>query len=308
MQNVVRLLVLWICLVATSLVFGQNWSGIRAEVTAAKSLEELRQVEIRHKRAFAKLPPELDQELTPRRQAILLYVMSRESLDKAIPAEGNVGDAKAKIAEIKRAAPYYDPGVGEGRNWLGSSLGTLSEAFQRFFEQFAFRPPNPNFGLPQVNLQWVIPLMWGVLGLALLAFLIWLARKFNWAGLKKKSKGGGILGEDEEELAADEWLARADQLEREGNFRAAVRCLYLACLMRFSDAGVAAFIRSETNWEHLYRIRGSTTLPEGIDFRTSTTKFDLIWYGERSNGQADVAEFREIYKNICMRLGLGVAA
>jgi hypothetical protein len=118
---------------------------------------------------------------------------------------------------------------------------------------------------------------------------------------------GGILEDDEPERTADQWLLQAEKLEAEGKYREAVRCLYLACLVRYDDGRVARFRRHETNWEHLYRIEGSSLNP-GLDFRTPTQRFDKVWYGYQVNGPSDVQEFREVYQRLCDQLQLKTAA
>ena len=152
--------------------------------------------------------------------------------------------------------------------------------------------------------------MWGILILAVIAFLIFAFRKFNWgvASKLRKKRVGGLLDDDEPDRSADEWLEQADRLAAEGEFRKAVRCLYLACLVRIDEAGVARFIRAETNWEHLHRIEASTKSPESFQFRTITQKFDLIWYGFRTQGQPDVQEFRAFYVELCKILNIQNAA
>jgi hypothetical protein len=77
-----------------------------------------------------------------------------------------------------------------------------------------------------------------------------------------------------------------------------VRCLYLACLLRLDDAGVARFDRSETNWEHLYRIERSPSKPTGLGFRAPTIAFDRVWYGHNVRGLSDVHEFRMWYVGV----------
>jgi len=107
-----------------------------------------------------------------------------------------------------------------------------------------------------------------------------------------------MLEQDEPERTLDEWLDMANKLTADGKYREAVRCLYLACLLRFDEHLVARFDRGQTNWEHLARIRASSRMPIGLDFESPTKRFDTIWYGHRTRGLSDVDQFKDWYGRI----------
>lgn len=225
------------------------------------------------------------------------------------PPSGQVTNPAQVAKEIKKNPTYYDPGTGQSSNWLGKSFERIGEMISRLKAPKADLPNVPKppaFGIGNLFVYFV----WFILGGGVLVFLIWAVRQFSWKLNKKakKIKAGGLLEEDEPERTADEWLVQADNLELLGRFREAVRCLYLACLVRFDEAGVARFIRSQTNWEHLYRIEASPKRPAGLDFRDATKSFDIIWYGFLTEGAPDVAKFRSIYNNVCDQLSLRKSA
>lgn len=225
-------------------------------------------------------------------------------------ANGNVQDASQTAQEILSRPEFRDAGVAKSRNWL-------SDAFENFFEALfefisgLFRAPEFTGAPPMLSIPpWTTSAVWVILILAVIAFLVWALSKISWgaaAKLRKKSVGG-LLDEDEPDRTADEWLTRADELAAEGRHREAVRCLYLACLVRVDEAGVARFRRGETNWEHLYRINNSRLKPEALDFKTPTQRFDLVWYGYQGKGQSDVDEFRTFYVDLCKKLQIPDAA
>ena len=197
--------------------------------------------------------------------------------------------------EAKKSPLYTDHGAKESSNWVGKGLENLGR----------FKPPTlnmpdtgPRLSFAPVALIYVV---WALLGLALL-FLAYLAlRHFSWKrNLQRKAKG--MLAADEPERTLDEWLALAEKLTAEGKYREAVRCLYLACLLRFDEHLVARFDRGQTNWEHLARIRSSSKLPLGLDFEPPTRRFDTVWYGERTRGMPDVEQFRDWYQRVTKTL------
>ncbi|MDI9641090.1 DUF4129 domain-containing protein [Kamptonema cortianum] len=169
----------------------------------------------------------------------------------------------------------------------------IAEQLSRIFNR---RPPAElQGGLPNL----VTPLMWVIIGIAIIAFAILVAKFFGLnSGKKAKKKVGGLLDEDEPDRTADEWILQADRLEAEGKFREAVRCLYLACLARLNQSGILQFIRRETNWEHLQRFESRRL--DGVDFdlRTATQLFDVVYYGNHSRGQEDVEVMRKHYADL----------
>lgn len=207
---------------------------------------------------------------------------------------GKLSNDPVQMAKQIKSSPLYrDPGLREQSNWLSGAAQRLNN----------IRPDCGNnthaldrSAAPTVG-NWLIDTFYGVLALGLIAFLVFALNKFAWSKrLERRAKA--LLDEDEPERTVDEWLEMADRLEREGKFREAVRCLYLACLLKLDEARVARFERSQTNWEHLERIEGSPTKPANLEFREATKAFDHIWYGMRVNGSEDVMRFRVWYRHV----------
>lgn len=240
----------------------------------------------------------LSTQLTMKDKSVLLQFL--HNLESGGDAIGAI-NAQSEAKKIASSPIYRDHGPGEQRNFVGDSFDNLGEAIKNFLERL-FESPNtmPNFTGPTIFGNFVMIFAYVILGLAVVGIIWLLVRSMMAAQLAKKkvAKVGGLLEEDEPDRTADEWLTRAAELEASGDFRGAVRCLYLACLVRFDDLGIAQFIRSETNWEHLYRISASPSKPSNLDFRTPTKKFDNIWYGHMVKGKEDVQEFRAIYTSI----------
>lgn len=212
-------------------------------------------------------------------------------------AEGSASQSKtddvALARQIKSSPLYRDPGLREQTNWLSGAAARLNNLHPDLScKEPDVKPVNgPELG------AWLIYVMWTVLALAVTGFLVFAYKRFSWSkGLERKAKA--LLDEDEPERTLDEWLDLANRLEREGRHREAVRCLYLACLLKLDEARVARFERSETNWEHLARIEASPKKPADLDFRSPTKAFDEIWYGMRVNGAEDVARFRTWYTQV----------
>lgn len=224
---------------------------------------------------------------------------TRAIADRVVPPKGS--DPGEIARKIKENPVYYDPGLARSSNWISRAFERLGEWLRRI------RLPERKIDTPELGAApaWgnlLISVVWLILGAGVLAFLIWGIRTFSWKRAARKKRIAALLEEDEPERSADEWLTRAAELETEGRYREAVRCLYLACLVRLDEANVARFIRSETNWEHLARIEASPRRPAELDFRTPTRRFDTIWYGFQTRGAPDLEDFRATYRSLCETL------
>jgi len=216
------------------------------------------------------------------------------------PIETNANDAASRIL----SEPQFRKVDEAPSNWLKRALESLER-----IEPEEREPQSNRFELTRINLE---PLFYGIIvalavgaGVALFFFARgW--RSTRATGAAKKKRKVGLLEEGEEALRTDEWLARADELERSGRFREAVRCLYLAVLMRLDDAGLVYFDRYQTNWEHLRRIEASN-VPSDVQYRNLTQEFDLIWYGERPTNAEHCATFRREYLRLTEALTGGPA-
>lgn len=208
-------------------------------------------------------------------------------------------DAKQQAEEILQSPLYRVRDTTQRESWVGQSTETFFERvrewWQSLFRQPEREPQSVNMPLP-IGLD---GLVWIIIGVTVVAFLIWAALKISLPKRgAKETSAGGILDESEPDRTADEWLSRADELAARGEYRAAVRALYLALLMRADDNGIARFLRYETNWEHLARIESSPKAHRDLDFRGVTQRFDQVWYGSITEGRSDYDWFRDQYARI----------
>jgi len=234
----------------------------------------------------------------------LRAMVAVRAIAEAPDREGKVTSAERAIRDIKKSPIYRDPGVGKEGNWLSSAFRRVGDALSRIRlpeREPANRrmPTGPQMG----GIGQLITLgMWILLGAVVVAFLVWAVRQFSFSRARRLKKIRGLLEDDEPERTADEWLAQAAQLESEGRFREAVRCLFLACLVRVDEAQIARFIRSETNWEHYRRIQESPRRFLDLDFLPPTQLFDTVWYGKQTQGRPDLELLRSFYADLLLRI------
>lgn len=213
-----------------------------------------------------------------------------------IPKTVNGRAPEERVKEILSNPIYHDQTSAEKNSWLNDALETL---FRKIGDWFSNLMPK---GGPSGGMMGGVPVVtnlviW-VLVAAVAAFFIFMIASIAYKKRKAETAAneGGLLEDDEVNRSADEWLTQADKLANEGRFREAVRCLYLASLIRLDEARILRFERHETNWEHLYRYKDAPGRLPAFDLTPLTQQFDQIWYGFNTEGMPDVVWFRSEYQ------------
>ncbi len=94
---------------------------------------------------------------------------------------------------------------------------------------------------------------------------------------------------------ADAWARCADEFARTGEWRLALRALYLRLLALLHERGALRYESQRTNGDYVAALGGA---PAAAPFRRVTTSFDLAWYGnkpfERDDYEAVLAAVRAV--------------
>ena len=88
------------------------------------------------------------------------------------------------------------------------------------------------------------------------------------------------------------WAGLADELAARGEYREAIRHLYLALLSRLHRDGVIDYDPTLSNWEYLFAFKGASALKAG--FKELTRRFDFAWYGNLGVDALAYAMFRKV--------------
>jgi hypothetical protein len=93
------------------------------------------------------------------------------------------------------------------------------------------------------------------------------------------------------DLTADLALERADLLSQAGDYRSAVRYLYLSTLLMLEEHGLLRYDRSKTNREYLSSISHQPHLSELL--QEVVDVFDRVWYGFQPLEEQEYARYAE---------------
>jgi hypothetical protein len=149
------------------------------------------------------------------------------------------------------------PKLPEGGGWIGSSAG---------------------------------PLTWALLalGVTLLCVAVFrLARRRGAGGPIEPADAGAPAARglpDALSRSVEAWSRLAEQFERQGQWRLALRALYLELLATLHQRRAIRYERPRTNGDFVAMLRGH---PAGEPFGRLSAAFDLAWYGNKPFGAAD---------------------
>ena len=215
-----------------------------------------------------------------------------ENLRRAEAATSEQGNPRDKVREIL-SRPAYQPeqetAVGgfikrvlrEVRGFVGEVLSSLGRLIGKLF------------GVSSGN-GWVSKLVLLVVAASGLLVGARMIRRARVPGSKRK-KTRTVLGE---EIAADgtsHALGEAGlAAARAGDFRTAVRKLYVSLLYELFERNLIELDESATNHEYLNKV--SRFGPLVGPMRYLTERFDCVWYGMFPSSEADFADYVASYE------------
>ena len=202
---------------------------------------------------------------------------------------------KALLQELQTAHTRYPEQV-----FTAAELGSLRSILARPEFQWQASAPNPLrewlgrlwerinewlnnlFGGGPITLA-VNPGAWSWLALLtsilLVVILLYISRNLilDFVSDARLQDDGTLDGEL---LTSDAALQKARDLSRGGDYRSAVRYLYLSSLLLLDERGLLRYDRSKTNREYLQSLTGSPGLARPLGEVIEV--FDNVWYGNHS--------------------------
>ncbi len=247
--------------------------------------------------------------LADRWQAIATVVLpggealpvQHEALAGLLRAEPLDGEAiAAQMAALRTAAarwqgPLYDEATAAAARerlddilarpafqWQEEQPGFWERLWQRFLRFLFDLIP---FGSGAIDLANIIL---AVLGGAVLFAALGLAARALLRGIRPEAAAAGPDG-DEPALSAAQALQQAEAHSQQGDYRSAVRYLYLSTLLLLEEHGVLRYDRARTNREYLRSVAGQPELHATL--RSVVDVFDRVWYGFQPLNEADYDQY-----------------
>lgn len=161
--------------------------------------------------------------------------------------------------------------------WKEEAPNPINDWFQKLWDRFAawldklFPDKEVTVTVPGGSLP-----VWTWLTVLLLALILAYVFRGLFADLVAEAKLNGN-GDPDEVLTADAAFQRAQSLSRGGDYRAAVRYLYLSSLLLLDERGLLRYDRTRTNREYLRTVSDSPELAQPLSEVIDV--FDNVWYG-----------------------------
>lgn len=132
-----------------------------------------------------------------------------------------------------------------------------------------------------------------VVCIAVILYSILRNSEFNY--FKKGNKKAEFVHGEEEDLPTDhDWERALNDALAKGNYRLAVRLLYLQTLHRLDQQKLIFYKQDKTNWEYVYQLKGT---PYSERFTQLTKYFDYVWYGHFIIDEKEFKHLNEIFRS-----------
>lgn len=195
-------------------------------------------------------------------------------------------DALEKLPQVFEVPPFKDREIPSAfqRGWT-AFWGWIGDMIGRFFRWLLGDPstsgPGVNRPAPAANSGWAALGPWGtallIASILLVGALLWYAIRGVRSSLVSDAKVRAKAAA-EEDLNSTQALDRAQIEARDGDYRGAVRSLYIASLLWLHEQRLLRYDRSLTNREYLRQLEGQ---PLQGQLAPIVETFDQVWYGKQ---------------------------
>jgi hypothetical protein len=245
----------------------------------------------------------LSQGLAMARQTAQLEQASADAKAASARARGILSRPEFAVAPPppeKADAEKADEPPGWWQRFMDGLSKWLEELFKRQRDPIRSGPNlAPTSGASVANALAII-----LIGVTLVVLAVVLMRAFikpdqEGAQLEVNTYESSALSQDPMSALSrppEGWAHLADELAARGEYREAVRSLYLALLSRLHREGAILYDSTLSNWDYLRNFKGRREwLPP---FRELTRRFDFAWYGNLPVGPDGYRDFRALTQPI----------
>jgi hypothetical protein len=196
----------------------------------------------------------------------------------ALPDSSAPADARERLRAILSRPPFSGAQPTD-TGWWRQFLGWLARLLESLLRPVgrAVQPANQAIG-------WIILAIGALLLAGVLAYLL-LGLRRSMAAEARASADDPAAG-----LTARSALDQAGEIARGGDYRSAMRYLYLSALLWLDERDLLRYDRALTNREYLERLRDNAALRERL--RPLVETFDRVWYGHGAIDADGFAAYR----------------
>jgi hypothetical protein len=189
--------------------------------------------------------------------------------------------------KMREILDRHEFAVKRGESLIQRGLDWLIRNLQKFFTFI----PQRGSGFNKV-LRVIVTIISIAVAIMLVIFTV---RYFKRDKKVKKETTRTIFGEEiTDETTAESLADAARKMAEQGEYRAAIRKLYVSLLFELERQGLLRLQAATTNREYLNKIRQQLGLFPVMSYLTD--RFDYFWYGKYSSSQTDFEDFFSRYR------------
>ncbi len=192
------------------------------------------------------------------------------------------GEAASELAALQAvlSRPEFQA---ENENFLQRLYRQVMEFLQNLLNKLFPRNSQVSLPLP----PWLAALLAVLLLGGILAFVF----RDVWRNILPENRTDEGMAGDQQILTASQASQRARQLSSGGDYRQAIRYLYLSALLQLDERGLLRYNRSLTNREYLRQVANQTLLASHL--RPVIDTFDRVWYGFQPIDEHSYTQYTE---------------
>ncbi len=202
-------------------------------------------------------------------------------------------DALSKLDDVFAKPPFKSREIPSAWTRFWRAVGqAISDFFDWLFRSMPSGGSAPVTTTPSAFSS-LSPVGWIALivGLLLVLGIVLYAVRGVRQSLVRDAQVRAEAAADEEHITASEALDRAQTQARSGDYRTAVRYLYLSSLLWLDERKLLRYDRSLTNREYLLQTQANPALQAQLQPVVST--FERVWYGHRELEEQDFLAYEE---------------
>jgi Domain of unknown function (DUF4129) len=236
--------------------------------------------------------PQKLSEIADRLAALDEQLALLQDAEEAASGKAEAADPREKIREILARTPYRektdDPATAFIKEIRRKVIDFIGSILRRLFGRLAGTGAG-------ANIFFITLIVIGLGSAIFLAIRLWGKR-----GATRVEKKRSVLGEEIEAGVTSADLATAAlNAARAGDFRTAIRKLYISLLYELAEREVIQIEAHTTNHEYLARVAGFASL--AAPMRYLTDRFDYFWYGMFSSSEEDFKQYMQRYSEAMER-------
>ncbi len=203
-------------------------------------------------------------------------------------------DAQTRFNQIKNSGAIRT-GPTALEDWWSRTKKSFYDFWKKLAGWMISKTPAPSSRVPVIDPLWIKALfIASVLALlGVIGVLVW--RTFgNSFARRAPRRADEVLSDDEAllRLPPDELLERARAFARAGDFREALRHVYIRLLLQLDARGVWRYDARRTNWEHIELLRRHAAHSAlAAPLADLTRRFDRVRYGGAACDNTDWNRF-----------------